>query len=88
MNNSPLTASEARDNLYSLIRNAAKGVRAYEIKLRGVEPVVLVAKSEIENWMETLDILSNPEEIRAIRNAKREKKLLKHSEILKNLGIY
>lgn len=82
-----LTASQARDKLYSLIRNAARGVRTYEIKLRGTEPVVLVAKSEIENWLETLDILSSPEEKRAIKTAKKEKKLFTHAEVFKNLGI-
>ncbi|MBI4057835.1 type II toxin-antitoxin system Phd/YefM family antitoxin [Candidatus Microgenomates bacterium] len=71
-----LTASEAREKLYSLIKNAAKGLRSYEIKLRGAEPVVLISKNEIDSWLETLDILSNPKEAKAIRSARKEKRLI------------
>lgn len=77
------TASEARENLYSLIRTAAKGIRTFEIKLRGSDPVILLSKADLESWLETLDILSSPDEVKAIRRAKKEKKLFSHTEILK-----
>lgn len=82
-----LTASEARENLYSLIKSAAKGTRSYEILLRGNEPVVLLNKAELESWQETLDILTNPKEITAIRKARKEKKLVSHEELKKRFNI-
>lgn len=81
------TASEARKNLYNLIRSAAKGLKSYEIRLRDSDPVILVNKAEIEAWQETLDILSNPFEIKAIRRAKKEKKTISHQELLKSLKL-
>lgn len=74
LNISTLTASEAREDLYNLIRKASKGPRAFEIKLRGVDSVILISKEELEGWLETLDILSNPEEREAIREGRKTKK--------------
>jgi len=83
----PLTASEAREDLYSLIKKTSAGLRSYEIKLRGADPVMLISKSELESWLETLDILSSPEEVKAVRAAKKEKKLISQSDVLKKLGL-
>ena len=87
INISTLTASEARQDLYNLIRKASKGPRAYEIKLRGVDSVILISKEELEGWLETLDILSNPEEMKAIEEGKKCKKLIPFEEITKDLGL-
>jgi len=81
------TASEARSKLYSLIASAAKGLKAFEIQLRGSEPVILLSKSELLSWQETLDILSSKEEIKAIRAAKKEKKRYSHKEMLQIVGL-
>lgn len=86
-NTTTYTASEARKKLYSLIKKASKGLRAYEIKLRGAEPVILINKNELESWQETLDILSNPEEVKAIRAAKKQKKTITHNQLLKEIGL-
>lgn len=68
-----LTASEAREDLYNLIRRASMGLTSYEIKLRGEEPVILIAKDELEGWMETLDIMASPDEAGAIEEGRKEK---------------
>ncbi|OGV90561.1 hypothetical protein A3A66_02355 [Microgenomates group bacterium RIFCSPLOWO2_01_FULL_46_13] len=82
------TVSEARKRLYSLIKSASRGLRSYEIKLRGKsESVILINKRELESWQETLDILSNPEEIRAIRTGKKQKRTLSHADMLKAVGL-
>lgn len=86
-NTTTYTASEARKKLYSLIKSVAKGLHAYEIKLRGEDSVVLINKSELESWQETLDILSSPEETKSVRKAKKEKKLISHAQMLKELGL-
>ena len=81
------TASDARDNLYTLIRNASSGLTNYEITLRGNDPVMLINKAEFESWQETLDILSNKPEITAIRQARKETKNLSHRQVLTSLGL-
>lgn len=84
---STYTASEARKKLYSLIRSAGKGLRSYEIKLRGSGPVVLIGKNELESWLETLDIYNSPNEAKAIRKAKKERSTVSHKELLKEIGL-
>ncbi len=86
-NTTTVTASEARQNLYSLIREASKGFRAFEIKLRGTNPVILMSKEELEGWLETLDIMASPEEAGAIKEARGAKKTISHKEMKKLLGL-
>lgn len=81
------SASEARENLYALIKSAAKGTRAYEIKLRGSDPVIVLSKAELDSWQETLDILSSPDEVAAIRRARKQTKTISHEQLLKKLGL-
>jgi len=82
-----LTASDARENLYQLIKKASKGVQVFEINLRGSKPVILMSKSELESWEETVDILSNPEEARALRQAMKETKTYSEEQMKRMLGI-
>lgn len=82
------TASEAREKLYTLIRAVgSSGLKAFEITLRGSEPVVLVNKAELESWQETFDILINKKEIAGIRRARKQKKTISHSKMLSALGL-
>jgi PHD/YefM family antitoxin component YafN of YafNO toxin-antitoxin module len=84
---STITASEARDNLYNLIRTASKGLRSFEIKLRGVSPVMLISKEEIDGWLETFDIMSSPEEVKALREAMNDKTTIPLEKVLKELKL-
>lgn len=68
------TASEARDNLYSIIKSAATGLSQPTIKLRGSDPVVIVNQEEYEGWMETLEILSIPGALESIREGEKDMK--------------
>ncbi len=82
------SVSEARKNLYSLVDKTSKGLGIVEIKPRGeAESVVMVNKGELESWLETLDILSNPKEADAIRKGKKTKKLISHKEFLRKIGL-
>ena len=63
-------------------------MKAYEITLRGSsDSVVLISKAELESWQETLDIISNKEEISAVRKARLQKKTMSHKNMLRALGI-
>ena len=82
------TVSEARENLYDLVRSVSRGLKTYEITLRGAEDsVVLINKSELESWQETLDILSSKEEIDAVRRGRKEKKTISAQNLLKALRL-
>lgn len=81
------TASEARAELYSLLRDASMGIAHYEITNKYGEAAILMSKEEFESWQETLDIMSNPEEYRAIMESKKSKKTYTFEEVLKELGI-
>ena len=86
LNITTYTASEARNKLYKLVKKASIGINAYEIKLRGSDSVLLISKDEVESWLETLDILSNPEEAKAIDKARKSEKLIPHEQVVKELG--
>ena len=86
-NTTTYTASEARSKLYKLIRSASKGLKSFEIKLRGSDPVVLISKSELESWQETIDILNSPEEAKAIKKANKQTKTISHQHMLKAIGL-
>lgn len=88
MNTVSITTSEARKNLYNLIKEVSKGVKTYEIRLRGNdESVVLINKAELEAWQETLDVLSSPEERKAVRQGLKEKKTISHKNLLEAIGF-
>ena len=80
-------ASEARQNLYSLIKSASTGMRAIEINLRGSEPVLMINKAEVESWLETLDLLSSNEELKVVRKGLVEKKFISEEDLKRKLGI-
>jgi antitoxin YefM len=64
-----VSASDARADLYNLIKRASRGQESYEIVLRGSEPVIMMSKDEVERWIETLDVMSNPKLVADIRES-------------------
>jgi prevent-host-death family protein len=86
-NQTTRTASQARKDFYNLIRKAGTGLQTFEITLQGSEPAILMSKSELESWRETIDILSQKEEINNIRTAKKQKQTIPHKKMLQELGI-
>lgn len=88
MHTTTYTVSEARKNLYDLVKSAVKGLETFEIRMRGEEEsVILINKSELEAWQETLDILSSSEEIKAVRKGRSQKKTISHKDMLRAIGI-
>lgn len=82
-----LTASQARENLYFIIKKTSQGLKNFVINLRGSDPVVLISQKELESWQETIDILQSKSEIKAIRQAKKQKKTISHTNMLKEIGL-
>lgn len=87
MDTTTYSASDARQNLYSLIKIASVGLKAVEINLRGSDPVLMINKAEVESWLETLDLLSSQEELKVVRAGMKDKNLISHENLKKKLGI-
>lgn len=81
------TASDARANFYTLLRDASVGVASFEITNKYGEAAVLISKEEYDSWQETLDILQSPAEMAVIKTAKAEHKTVSHQGLLKELKL-
>jgi antitoxin YefM len=66
-----LTATEARQRLFSLLKSAARGHRVYRITHNDGD-AVLLSQEDYESLLETLELLSTPGFARSIRQARRE----------------
>jgi antitoxin YefM len=66
-----LTATEARQRLFSLLKSAASGHRVYRITHNDGD-AVLLSQEDYESLLETLELLSTPGLARSIRQARRE----------------
>jgi PHD/YefM family antitoxin component YafN of YafNO toxin-antitoxin module len=87
MNLQSYTASDARKQFYTLIKTAASGLAPIEINLLHTDPVVMISKADYESWLETLDIMSSPEEMKAIMAGRKNRKLISHAQMKKKFGI-
>jgi antitoxin YefM len=62
-----LPLAEARANLSKLVESAVTTHERFEVTRNGDRVAVLMSADDYDSLMETLDILSNPEEVEAIR---------------------
>lgn len=65
---SVLPASEARNNLYTILDEVSNKFRRFTITLRGKAKVVIMSAEEVESWEETLEIMSNKKLVNQIKN--------------------
>ena len=81
--------AEAKKHLSSLVREADEKYRRVVITRRGVEKAVLLSAEEYDGLIETLDVLSNRAERRAITRAKsqvRRGQTVSLEELKKKIG--
>lgn len=86
------TASEARDNLYQLVRDANILPITIHVSKKAdkkyLSDVVVMDKETYERIMETLDVMSNPEEMDAIREARKNTgRLYSMEEVQRMAGL-
>ena len=62
-----LPISEARQNLRDLVERVQKLRARYIITRNGKPGAVLIGHDEFESWLETMDVLTDREEIKAIQ---------------------
>ena len=69
-----ITATQARKNFFKLMDLLRTSGVTVMVMHQDKPPVVMMSVSEWEGWMETLDILSNPDEAEDLRQAIKEYK--------------
>lgn len=82
-----VTATEARRQLYKLIRAAGKPGGKVTITLAGSPPVVMMSQEELEGWMETLEVMSDPELVKDIAEAEKSKDFIPLEDVQRELGL-
>jgi prevent-host-death family protein len=88
--NKTVTASEARNNFFAILKEVEVPGVSVTITYEGHPKGVLMSAEEFDGLMETLDIKSNPKEVTAIEEGMREKErgeVVTLKEFKKNLGI-
>jgi prevent-host-death family protein len=80
-------ASDARQNLYTIIKTVANGLEPIEINLRNTNPVIMMSKADYDGWIETLDIMMSPQELKTIRTGRKNKKIYTSDQMKKILSI-
>jgi prevent-host-death family protein len=81
-----ISATEARKNFYKLLRQAAKPGAKITITLEDEAPVVLMSQADWEGWMETLEVMSDPQLVADIEEAKKSKDYQDWEDVKKELG--
>ena len=85
-----VTASEARNNFFAILKEIKTPGVSVMITYEGHPAGVLMSADEFEGWMETMDIMSDPEEAAEILDALRNKgkeETVTFEEFKKNLGL-
>lgn len=85
-----VTASEARNDFFAILREIETPGVSIVITYEGHPKGVLMSVDEFEGWMETMDIMSDPEEaadiLKRLRNKDKEETVTLE-EFKKNLGL-
>lgn len=70
---STLAANEARTNFYKLLDEVGNNLRRFVITHRGKACAIVMSIDELENWQETLDVISeNPNIVKDIAKSRKE----------------
>ena len=67
-----LPITKAREDLTTLVDNARLRLDEYIITVNGYPAAVLMSAAEFESWKETLEILSDPKLMKAIKEGEED----------------
>lgn len=76
--------SEAKAKFSEIVKDVSETEELITVSKGGVPKIVMMSVDEYESLMETLDILSDPETMKKLRQAERELragKFLSHNEV-------
>lgn len=85
-----LPITKAREELTTLVDKASKKLDEYIITVNGSPAAVLMSAAEYESWKETMEILSDPGLMKAIREGEEDIKkgdVYDWEDVKKELGL-
>jgi len=85
-----VSVTQARSNLYDLIDEVAASGKMIGITNKGETKAVLISPEELASWEATLDVMSDPELVRAIKKGEEDIKagrLVDWEDVKKELGL-
>lgn len=65
--NNYITATEARNHFFEFLEQVKKSPYPINITLKGIPEVVVMSKDDYDSWLATIETLSDPELMEAIR---------------------
>ncbi len=85
-----ISATKARNNFFSLLEKVKKEPLPINITVKGIPEAVIMSKEEFDGWLATIETLSDPELMKAIRQGDEDIKAGRYTtleEVEKELGI-
>jgi len=67
-----LPVTEARRNFLELVKEAKESFGKFIITRKGKPEAIVMSYEEFEGWLETLDIASDPEWVKDLKEAEKE----------------
>lgn len=67
-----LSASKIRKDFFNVLNKVEENNIPYTITVNGKPKAVIMNAEEYEGWLETLDIMSNPETVKGIEEGKKD----------------
>ena len=86
MSTTVLPVTLARKTFLNLIEKVDRSFARYVITKKGEPTALLMSYEEFEGWLETLDILTDPDWVKALTKAEREAKKGKFLSFEKVVG--
>lgn len=84
-----MTATQARKNFFLMLKIIETPGQTVTITHSGIPKGIFMSTENFEGWMETIDIMSNPEEVAEIEAGEeevRQGKIVTFEEFKKKLG--
>ena len=85
-----LSASKARSNLYTILKEVNSKVKRFTITRKGEAQAVVIHPDEVASWEETVDILADKKLVGEIFKSESERKsgkVVPEKKLLKELGV-
>lgn len=67
-----VTATQARKDFFRLLELASKPGHQVTVQREGKSNIVMMSQEEFEGWIETLEVMSDPQLMKDIRDAEKD----------------
>lgn len=85
-----LPVTKARESLTQIVENAKNRLDEYVITVNGIPAAVIMSHAEFESWKETMEIVSDPLLMKAVREGEKDMtagKVHDWEKVKKELGL-